>query len=95
MPAVGRRDGGGLVLARLGEAFRGELADRLQQPVTQGAPGWLGHDQTLVHQRAEKLGDVEHGDVTEAADRFGRVEIEGLGEHRQAPQKHLLGPVQQ
>ena len=38
MLAVGRR-GGGLVLARLGETFGGELADRLQQPVAEGAPG--------------------------------------------------------
>ena len=93
--AVRRFHGGGLVVAGVGEPFGGELADGLQQPVAQGRPGWLGHDQALVHQRTEQVGDVEQLDVTEAADRFGGVQIEGLGEHRQAPQQQLLGAVEQ
>ena len=90
-----RCGGGGLAVAGLGEPFGGELADGLQQPVAQGSPGWLGHDQALVHQRAEQVGDVERLDVAEAAHRLGGVQIEALGEHRQAPQQRLLGAVEQ
>ncbi len=95
IPAVGVRDDGGLVLTGLGEAFRRELADRLQQPVAQGVPGWFGRDQALVHQRADQPGDVEHLDIVQAADRLGRVEIEALRERRQPPQQRALRVVEQ
>jgi len=89
------RRGDGFVRARLGQPFGGELADSLQQPVTQSSPGRLGHHQALVHQRPEQLGHVEHVDGTRAADRFGGVQIEALGEGRQALQEQLLRAVEQ
>jgi hypothetical protein len=93
VPAVGRGDG--RLVAGLGEAFGAELADSLQQPVTQSSPGGLGHHQALVHQGAEKIGDVEHLDVDRAADRFGGVQVEAIGEGRQAAEQRLLRAVQQ
>ena len=93
--AVRGCQGGGLVFARLGEPFGGELADGLQQPVAQGSPGWLRPDEALVRQRAEQVGDVEDLEVAEAAHRLGGVQVEALGEHRQPPQQRLLGPGQQ
>ena len=92
--AVGR-GGGDLVFAGLGEPVGGELADGLKQPVAKGSPGRLGHHQALVHQGTEKIGDVEHLNVARAADRFGGVQVEALGEHRQAAQQRLLGAVEQ
>ena len=93
--AMCRPDGGCLAVARLRESFGGELADGLQQPVAQGSPRWLRHDEAFVHERTEKAGDLECLDVTEAAHPFSGVQIEALGEHRQAPQQQLLGAVEQ
>ena len=93
--AVGRGGRERLVFARLHEPFGGELADGFQQPVAQASAGRLGHHQALVHQRAEKIGDVEHLELARAADRFGGVEIEALGEHRQAAQQLLLEATEQ
>jgi hypothetical protein len=84
-----------LVAAGFGEPLGRELPDRLQQPVAQRVRGRLGPDQALVHKRAEQVGDVEHVQVILAADRFGGVQVEGAGEHRQAPQEHLLDRVEQ
>ena len=72
--------GGGFVRAGLGEPVGGELADGLQQPVAEGPAGGLCHDEALVHQRAEQVGDLNRLDVTEAAHRFGGVQIEAFGE---------------
>ena len=94
MRAVRRRDRGGLSLAGLHEPLGGELADGLQQPVAQrspGSPGRLGHDQALVHQQPEQAGHIQHVDAAGPAHRLGGVQIEALGEHRQASQQQLLG----
>ena len=58
-------------------------------------PGGLGHDQALVHQRPEQVGDIQHVQAAGPAHRLGRVQAEAAGEHRQAPQQHLLGAGQQ
>jgi len=81
--------------AGVGQLLGGELADGLQQPVPQRRPGRLGRHQALVHQRTEQAGHVEQLDVPEPAHRFGGVQIEALGEYRQAAQQLLLGCVQQ
>jgi hypothetical protein len=91
--AVRRPGGGSLIVAGLGEPLGGELADGLQQPVAQPFPGRLGHHQALVHHRTKRAGDIERLNVTKAADRFGGVQIEAPGEHRQAAQQQLLGTV--
>jgi hypothetical protein len=79
---VCRRYGSGFVRAGLGEPFGGELADGLQQPVAEGPAVGLCHDKALVHQRAEQVGDLNRLDVTEAANRFGGVQIEAFREER-------------
>ena len=89
---VCRRYGSGFVRAGLGEPVGGELADGLQQPVAEGPAGGLCHDEALVHQRAEQVGDLNRLDVTEAANRFGGVQIEAFREDRQAPQQQRREP---
>ena len=87
VPAVRRRGGSRCLVPRLDQTFGRELADRLEQPVAEGIAGWLGHHQALVHQGAEKIRGVECVAVTAAAYRFGGVQIEALGEHREQAQQ--------
>jgi hypothetical protein len=89
---VFRRGGERLVFARLDEPLGGELTDGFQHPVAQHSPGRLGHHEALSHERTEQIGHVE---VVRAADRLGGVEIEALGEHRQAAQQRMPGAVEQ
>ena len=71
--AVRRRGGSGRLLPRLGQALGRELADRLEQPVAEGAAGRLGHHQALVHQGTEKIRGAERLDVTAAAHPFDGI----------------------
>ena len=91
-----RGDRGGLLaVACLNEPFAGEQPDGLQQPVPQGCPGGLGHDQALVHQRAKQAGHLQHVQVTGPAHRLGGGQAEAAAEHRQASQQHPLRRGQQ
>src|SRR5262249_62396427 len=78
-----RCGGSSSLLAGLGEPLCGKLPDGLEQAVAEGFPHWFGRDEALVHQRAEKIGDVEHLEAACAAHSFDGVEVEALGQHRQ------------
>ena len=90
-----RCGGSSSLFAGLGEPLGGKLPDGLEQPVAEGFPHSFGRDEALIHQRAEKIGDVEHLDAACAAHSFDGGEVEALGEHRQQLQQRLLGAVEQ
>ena len=71
MRAVRVGDGGSLAGPGLGEPGGGEQPDGLQQPVPQGFPGLFGHDQALVHQRAEQIRHIQHVEAAGPAHRLG------------------------
>jgi hypothetical protein len=70
------------LIPRLGQALGRELADRLEQPVAEGAARRLGHRQALVHQGAEEIRGVECLVVTAAAHPFHGVQAEAADSER-------------
>ena len=79
--------------------FFGELADRLQQPVTNVGPHLFGGDQRFAHQRVQL---IHHAVLVQPVGAYvsGRGEIEPAGEHRTTAQhrpfvviEQVIGPL--
>src|SRR5579863_3459377 len=81
VPTVRITDGESFALVELEEPFGAELSDRLEKVVTGFPTGRLHDDQVLVDKRSQQVGDLEHLDVAETADRFSSLEFETLREH--------------
>jgi hypothetical protein len=91
--AVRGCEGHSLVLAGPGESFGGKLADGLEQPVADGCPGWFRHDQALVHERAQHVGDVGRFDVAKAPPPLAGLAGHPHGGHRSLVAQCPWNPV--
>ena len=84
-----------LVAAEFAKTFSRELADGLKQAIAQVGPGLFGQHEALVRERTQQVGHLGRVNVAEAAHRFGRFDVEALGEHRKPSQQLPLGRGEQ